>query len=86
MKFQFVNNKIDRVHFYEKPRGTLYPIDQIPEDKKQLERFIWDEENKPNRNSFKPAFEPQFLIARYPKIKSIRPEPTTKSFFWFLKK
>ena len=86
MKFQFVNNKIDRVHFYEKPRGTLYPIDQIPEDKKQLERFVWDEENKPNRNSFKPAFEPQFLIARYPKIKSIRPEPTTKSFFWFLKK
>jgi len=86
MKFGFLNNKIDRVHFYNKPRGTLYPIDQVPDDRKQLDRFIWDIQNKPTRTSFKPAFKPQLLSAKYRKISSIKPEPTPKSFFWFLKK
>ena len=86
MKFGFLNNKIDRVHFYDKPRGTLYPIDQIPEDKKQLERFVWDVENRPTRNTFQAPFTPQLLSARYRKISSIKPQPTPKPFFWFLKK
>ncbi len=84
MKFNFLENKINRVHFYEKPRGTLYPIDQIPEDKKNLDRFIWDIENKPLKSDFRPTFSPKVQKMRFTKVQSIKPQG--KSLFWFLKK
>jgi lipopolysaccharide assembly outer membrane protein LptD (OstA) len=86
MKFNFVDNRIEQVNFYVSPKGTLFPIDQLPEDKKRLDRFIWDIEKRPELVDFNVPFEPKIQYARYIKTTSIRPAPVKKSFFWFLKK
>lgn len=56
MKIKMVNGKIETVTFYRNPEGTLYPIDQLPKDKKELPGFIWDPENRPNSQAFEPYF------------------------------
>jgi hypothetical protein len=86
MKFDFLDNRIQQVHFYMSPKGTLYPIEQLPPDQKQLDRYIWDIENKPLLKDFQAPFEPKFQPARYTKIQSIKPISPKKPLFWFFKK
>lgn len=85
MRFQFADNRIDKVFFYSEPKGALYPINQLPEDQKKLKRFIWDVQNKPKAYDFYPAFTPNIQKARYKKLNSIKPPKTRKSILWFLK-
>lgn len=43
----FVNKELNKVKFINEVNGTLYPMNQIPEDKKKLEGFIWLEDRRP---------------------------------------
>jgi hypothetical protein len=58
IKFQFLNNKINQVYFYQDPEGKIYPLDLFPVEKEKLPGFIWDIENKPSRNYFGVQFVP----------------------------
>ena len=58
IKFQFLNNKINQVYFYQEPEGKIYPLELFPIEKEKLPGFIWDIENKPSRNYFCNQFTP----------------------------
>lgn len=58
IKFQFLNNKINKVYFYQEPEGKIYPLELFPIEKEKLPGFIWDIENKPSRNYFSNQFTP----------------------------
>ena len=58
IKFQFLNNKINQVYFYQEPEGKIYPLELFPVEKEKLPGFIWDIENKPTRNYFGAQFIP----------------------------
>jgi lipopolysaccharide export system protein LptA len=85
MKFAFNQNQIDKVHFYIKPKGAVYPLDQLPDDKRNLDRFIWDIQNKPSKLNQPIPFTPIYINTRYKKIPSIQPQKEEKSFFQFWK-
>jgi lipopolysaccharide export system protein LptA len=57
MRINMNDGKLETVTFFKNPEGTLFPIDQLPKDKRQLPGFIWDPENKPNPAQFIPFFE-----------------------------
>lgn len=40
MKMFFVNKKMNRL-WAEKPKGTIYPMTQIPPEKKYLKNYVW---------------------------------------------
>jgi len=65
MKIQMLEGKVETVTFYRKPEGTLYPIDQLPKDKKQLSGFLWDPENRPNPVAFEPYFAAHIPVLPY---------------------
>ncbi|MBN2485947.1 MAG: hypothetical protein JXB34_08225 [Bacteroidales bacterium] len=41
MIFYFVDNDVRKIDFYIEPKGTLYPIDQIPLNELKLKGFQW---------------------------------------------
>ena len=44
----FINsNEIDRISFLTKPTMTLYPVDGLPTDKRQLKDFRWEADIRP---------------------------------------
>jgi lipopolysaccharide export system protein LptA len=43
-----IERKIDRILFLTKPDGTFYPLEQLPEDEKVFEGFIWDDARRPD--------------------------------------
>jgi lipopolysaccharide export system protein LptA len=43
----FVNKEVNKIKFINNVDGTLYPIKQIPADKKQLKNFKWQEARRP---------------------------------------
>ncbi len=43
----FVNKEISKVKFINDVDGTMYPIRQIPDDKKYLKNFIWKDDRRP---------------------------------------
>lgn len=57
MRIQLDSNKVKAVRFYDKPEGTLYPLEELPADKKSLAGFLWDISNKPESDRFKPRFQ-----------------------------
>jgi hypothetical protein len=58
IKFQFLNNKINQVYFYQEPEGKIYPLELFPVEKEKLQGFVWDIENKPSRSYFGAQFIP----------------------------
>ncbi len=58
IRFQFANNKISNVYFYEQPIGKIYPLELFPQEKNRLAGVKWDIENKPKRNIFGSQFTP----------------------------
>jgi lipopolysaccharide export system protein LptA len=57
MRIQLDSNKVKAVRFYDKPEGTLYPLDELPADKKSLTGFMWDISNRPISEIFTPKFQ-----------------------------
>lgn len=47
----FHDKSLNKVAFINDVDGDLYPINQIPEDKKYLKNFLWQEEKRP-KNKF----------------------------------
>ncbi len=43
----FVNREVNKVKFLNDVDGTMYPLNQIPEDSKFLKNFIWRDERRP---------------------------------------
>jgi lipopolysaccharide export system protein LptA len=43
----FVNEEMKKIKFIRDVNGTLYPIQRIPEDKRKLKNFIWDDKRRP---------------------------------------
>ncbi|MCH2214092.1 MAG: hypothetical protein MK086_02865 [Flavobacteriales bacterium] len=41
------NREIDQILFLTKPDGTFYPLEQLPDDEKFYDGFIWDEKRRP---------------------------------------
>jgi lipopolysaccharide export system protein LptA len=46
------DNKVQGIHFYNKPEGTFYPPTQLPGDKEKLDGFNWKPELRPLRSTF----------------------------------
>jgi lipopolysaccharide assembly outer membrane protein LptD (OstA) len=67
MKIGFQKGKIDQITFYEKPVGTLYPIDQLPAVDSKLKGFVWDMQNKPAEKLFLPPHTVSIPELPYPK-------------------
>ncbi|MBC7902874.1 MAG: hypothetical protein H7Y27_05605 [Gemmatimonadaceae bacterium] len=44
---RFDNKELDKVIFISEVTGTMYPVSQLPEDKKQLRNFRWQENRRP---------------------------------------
>ena len=67
LKMRFQQGKIDQITFYEKPVGTLYPIDQLPAADSKLKGFVWDMQNKPTEKLFLPPHTVTIPELPYPK-------------------
>lgn len=67
LKMRFQQGKIDQITFYEKPVGTLYPIDQLPAADSKLKGFVWDVQNKPTEKLFLPPHTVTIPELPYPK-------------------
>lgn len=52
MKIWFEDKKVKRLALYENTEGTAYPMEKIPEDKRFLSNFNWQEKNRPTRKDF----------------------------------
>lgn len=50
------SNRVSDIRFYGNPAGNIYPIDQLPGQKEKLAGFVWDEENRPESEEFRPPF------------------------------
>jgi hypothetical protein len=72
MKIGFNNGKINQITFYEKPVGTLYPIDQLPAVDAKLKGFVWDMQNKPSEKLFLPPHTVSIPELPYPKGEKIK--------------
>ncbi len=57
MRINLRDGKLETVTFFKNPEGTLFPINQLPNDKKQLIGFVWDPQNRPDPASFLPFFQ-----------------------------
>jgi lipopolysaccharide export system protein LptA len=57
MKITMDSGKVADVRLYRSPEGNIYPLDQIPDEKKTLAGFVWDPENRPFAENFKPPFK-----------------------------
>ena len=44
---RFLNGELNRVVFISEVKGTMYPVNQMPEDEKQLRNFKWHENRRP---------------------------------------
>ncbi|HKK40202.1 MAG TPA: OstA-like protein, partial [Cryomorphaceae bacterium] len=42
-----IDREIDQILFLTKPDGTFYPIEQLPEEEKLFDGFIWDDARRP---------------------------------------
>ncbi|HKK37912.1 MAG TPA: hypothetical protein VJ949_00670, partial [Cryomorphaceae bacterium] len=42
-----IDREIDQILFLTKPEGTFYPIEQLPEEEKFFDGFIWDDARRP---------------------------------------
>jgi hypothetical protein len=47
MTLHFVDNDIKRIDFYVNPIGTLYPLEQAPENELKLKGFLWLDSERP---------------------------------------
>lgn len=72
MQFGFNKNTINQITLYDKPQGILYPLDQFPIEKQKLKGFIWDIQNKPNRQTFVSGIKPLIPVFPYPKTPTIK--------------
>ena len=43
----FANDEVKKIKFINDVNGTLYPMNQIPTDKKTLKNFVWDQKRRP---------------------------------------
>ena len=48
MLITIVDNKVEDVGYYDKPKGGFYPVEDLPADKRILENYVWYPERKPN--------------------------------------
>jgi hypothetical protein len=44
---RFKNKELNKVVFISEVNGTMYPVNQIPEDETRLRNFKWQEERRP---------------------------------------
>lgn len=44
---RFLNGELNRVVFISEVKGTMYPVNQMPADEKQLRNFKWHENRRP---------------------------------------
>jgi lipopolysaccharide export system protein LptA len=51
MILHFANNNIHKINFYINPVGTLYPLDQAPENESKLKGFQWLVNERPKSKS-----------------------------------
>lgn len=56
MLIRIDSNKVRVISFYNKPEGTIYPLNELPDDRKIVPGFNWREDEKP---------ELQLFVARY---------------------
>ena len=43
----FENDEVKKIKFINDVNGTMYPMNQIPADKKQLKNFVWEDRRRP---------------------------------------
>jgi glutaredoxin 2 len=43
----FENEEVKKIKFINDVNGTMYPMNQIPEDKKTLKNFVWQDKRRP---------------------------------------
>ncbi|MGB6034930.1 MAG: hypothetical protein WBG42_01595, partial [Cryomorphaceae bacterium] len=43
-----IEQEIDRILFLTKPEGSFFPVEQLPDDAKKFEGFIWDDARRPD--------------------------------------
>jgi hypothetical protein len=44
---KYDNKKLQKVIYRSDVTGTMYPVSQLPEDKKQLRNFKWLDDKRP---------------------------------------
>jgi lipopolysaccharide export system protein LptA len=54
MKIRFNDGKISAISLFQDPKGVLYPIADLPAKDAKLPRFLYDVQNKPTTEMFKP--------------------------------
>lgn len=47
IEIYMLDRAIDRILFLTKPEGSFYPVEQLPDDAKKFEGFIWDDARRP---------------------------------------
>jgi len=52
MVINITQNKVNKVTFLAAPKGTFYPIDKFPEERKKLRGFKWLSDKRPKRRDF----------------------------------
>ena len=52
MKVELDSSRIKNIRFYNQPKGTLFPLNELPADKKQIPGFVWRAERKPTIEQF----------------------------------
>jgi lipopolysaccharide export system protein LptA len=73
------SGKVSNVRFYLKPKGNIYPVDQLPATKEKLVGFVWDEINRPDSEDFTPDFSvPDLPRKREEALKKRKEESTMK--------
>jgi len=48
IEIYMVEQAIDRILFLTKPEGAFYPVEQLPNDEKLFDGFIWDDARRPD--------------------------------------
>ena len=43
----FENDEVKKIKYINDVNGTMYPMNQIPSDKKQLKNFVWEDRRRP---------------------------------------
>ncbi|MBO7142369.1 MAG: hypothetical protein J6V76_04590 [Bacteroidales bacterium] len=49
MNIHFKKGKVDKIWFYKKPKGTIYPLEGLTKRQQFLDGFVWYDKHRPHR-------------------------------------
>ncbi|MBR4214843.1 MAG: hypothetical protein IKR94_05955 [Bacteroidales bacterium] len=49
MNIHFTKGKVDKIWFYKKPKGTIYPLEGLTKRQQFLDGFVWYDKHRPHK-------------------------------------